>query len=336
MDSFIQIDIYTSSQAIDGITGALTEYGITGFIIQDSADFEDFLADKNANWDYVDDGLMGLKTVEPHITLYVHENAQGAEILAAIRGLVDGYARNNSDGYYGNIRMELANVREEDWANNWKKYYKPFRVGKSLVIKPSWEDFKPSDGDRILEIDPASTFGTGQHHTTKMVMETLEETVKGGERVLDLGCGSGILSIAALLLGAESAAMCDVFENAVKTASENVEKNGFGNYTAYCGNIIGDKRLRESIGSGYGVICANIVADVIIAMSPLFGEFIADGGRLIVSGIIDERADEVTSALSENGWNILSSKNEEGWNCFLLTRHSVSEVSEDVCTEIAN
>ena len=318
MDSFIQIDIYTSSQAIDGITGALAEYGITGFMIQDSADFEDFLADKNANWDYVDDELMGLKTVEPHITLYVHENAQGAETLAAIRGLVGGYKANNSDGYYGNIRIELANVKEEDWANNWKKYYKPFRVGKSLIIKPSWEDVEPKDGDRILEIDPASTFGTGQHHTTKMVMEMLEDIISGGERVLDLGCGSGILSIAALLLGAREVAICDIFENAVKTAAENIEKNKFTSFNAYCGNIIEDKALREKIGGGYDVICANIVADVIIAMSPLFEEFLNDGGKLMVSGVIDERVDEVTAALSENGWKVVNAKNEEGWNCILL------------------
>ncbi len=318
MDSFIQIDIYTSSQAIDGITGALAEYGITGVIIQDSADFEDFLADKNANWDYVDDELMGLKTVEPHITLYVHENAQGAETLAAIRGLVGGYKANNSDGYYGNIRIELANVKEEDWANNWKKYYKPFRVGKSLIIKPSWEDVEPKDGDRILEIDPASTFGTGQHHTTKMVMEMLEDVISGGERVLDLGCGSGILSIAALLLGAREVAICDIFENAVKTAAENIEKNKFTSFNAYCGNIIEDKALREKIGGGYDVICANIVADVIIAMSPLFEEFLNDGGKLMVSGVIDERVDEVTAALSENGWKVVNAKNEEGWNCILL------------------
>ncbi len=261
---------------------------------------------------------MGLKTVEPHITLYVHENAQGAETLAAIRGLVGGYKANNSDGYYGNIRIELANVKEEDWANNWKKYYKPFRVGKSLIIKPSWEDVEPKDGDRILEIDPASTFGTGQHHTTKMVMEMLEDVISGGERVLDLGCGSGILSIAALLLGAREVAICDIFENAVKTAAENIEKNKFTSFNAYCGNIIEDKALREKIGGGYDVICSNIVADVIIAMSPLFEEFLNDGGKLMVSGVIDERVDEVTAALSENGWKVVNAKNEEGWNCILL------------------
>ena len=318
MDSFIQIDIYTSSAAIDGLTGSLADRGVTGFVIRDSADFEDFLADKNANWDYVDDSLMGLKDAEPCVTVYVHDNAQGAETLASIKELVDGYAANNADGFYGNIRMELANVKEEDWANNWKQYYKPFRVGRSLIIKPSWEDVEPSAGDKILEIDPASTFGTGQHHTTKMVMETLEDVVKCGDRVLDLGCGSGILTIAAMLFGAAEATVCDIFENAVKTASENIENNHFRNFKAYCGNIVEDKELRGKIGDGYDVICANIVADVIIAMSGLFAEFIVEGGSLIVSGIIDERADEVKTALSENGWSAVSEKNEEGWRCILL------------------
>lgn len=320
MDNFIQIDIYTSSEAIDGITGALTERGITGFMIQDSADFEDFLEDKNSNWDYVDDSLMGLKTVEPHITVYVHDNAQGLEMLASIRELVRGYAENNADGFYGNIRLELANVKEEDWANNWKQYYKPFRVGRSLIVKPSWENVETGAGDRILEIDPASTFGTGQHYTTKMVMETLEDVVKSGDRVLDLGCGSGILTIAAMLFGAAEATICDIFENAVKTASENIENNGFTSFKAYCGNIIEDKKLRDEIGGGYDVICANIVADVIIGMSPLFEGFLKDGGRLVVSGIIDERADEVKSALAENGWKPVSEKSEDGWNCILLSR----------------
>lgn len=320
MDNFIQIDIYTASAAIDGITAALTDYGITGFIIQDSADFEDFLADKNANWDYVDDTLMGLRNAEPKITFYVHENAQGKETLEAVRELVERFSSQNADGFYGNLRMELCNVKEEDWANNWKKYYKPFRVGKSLIIKPTWEDVSAGDGDKILEIDPASTFGTGQHHTTKMVMETLEDVVKGGERVLDLGCGSGILTIASFLFGAREATVCDIFENAVKTASENIRSNGFTEFRALCGNIIEDERLRREIGGGYDIVCANIVADVIIGMSGFFGDFLSEDGVLIVSGIIDERADEVLRSLEENGFKAVSKKNEEGWNCILCKR----------------
>ena len=322
MDNFTQVDIYTSSAAIDGITSSLEDLGITGFVIQDSADFEDFLSDKNANWDYVDDELMGLKNVEPHITVYVHENAQGAEMLANIRALVEGYVRDNSDGFYGNIRLEFSNVKEEDWANSWKKYYKPFRVGKSFVVKPSWESAWIKDSYKVLEIDPASTFGTGQHYTTKMVMEMLEEVINGGERVLDLGCGSGILSIAALLLGASRATICDIFENAVRTASNNIINNGFTNFEAFCGNIIDDKKLRQKIGVGYDVICANIVADVIIGMSPLFSSFLKEGGCLIVSGIIDERLDEVMKALSDNGWTSVSAKNEDGWNAVLLRAYT--------------
>ncbi len=320
MDNFIQIDIYTASEAIDGITAALTDYGITGFIIQDSADFEDFLADKNANWDYVDDTLMGLKTAEPKITFYVHENAQGKETLEAVRELLARYSAQNEDGFYGNLRMELNNVKEEDWANNWKKYYKPFRVGKSLIIKPTWENVEAKDGDKILEIDPASTFGTGQHHTTKMVMETLEDVIKGGERVLDLGCGSGILTIASFLFGAKEATICDIFENAVKTASENIRSNGFSEFRALCGNIMEDEKLCREIGGGYDVICANIVADVIIGMSGLFGEFLAADGTLIVSGIIDERVSEVVGALKNSGLKPVLQKNEEGWNCLLYKR----------------
>ena len=315
----MQIDVYTKSEAVDVLVMRLSELGITGFVIHDSADFDEFLENKDANWDYVDDELMGLKTVPTHITLYLQDNPQGLETLTELKGALADFKVESSD-FYGSLEIKIDNVKEEDWANNWKQYYKPFNVGEKLIIKPSWENVENTGGRKILEIDPASTFGTGQHHTTKLVMERLEKIVNEGDRVLDLGCGSGILSIAALLFGAESAVMVDIFENAVKTAGENVEKNGFdkNRYMAYCGNVIEDSALRERIGGGYNVIAANIVADVIIAMSGLFGDFLAKDGTLIVSGIITERLPEVLTALEGNGFKVVSLSEEEGWNAIVL------------------
>ncbi len=315
----MQIDVYTKSEAVDVLVMRLSELGITGFVIHDSADFDEFLENKDANWDYVDDELMGLKTVPTHITLYLQDNPQGLETLTELKGALADFKAESPD-FYGSLEIKIDNVKEEDWANNWKQYYKPFNVGEKLIIKPSWENVENTGGRKILEIDPASTFGTGQHHTTKLVMERLEKIVNEGDRVLDLGCGSGILSIAALLFGAESAVMVDIFENAVKTAGENVEKNGFdkNRYMAYCGNVIEDSALRERIGGGYNVIAANIVADVIIAMSGLFGDFLAKDGTLIVSGIITERLPEVLTALEGNGFKVVSLSEEEGWNAIVL------------------
>ena len=317
--NFMQIDVYTKSEAVDVLVMRLSELGITGFVIHDSADFDEFLENKDANWDYVDDELMGLKTVPTHITLYLQDNPQGLETLTELKGALADFKAESPD-FYGSLEIKIDNVKEEDWANNWKQYYKPFNVGEKLIIKPSWENVENTGGRKILEIDPASTFGTGQHHTTKLVMERLEKIVNEDDRVLDLGCGSGILSIAALLFGAESAVMVDIFENAVKTAGENVEKNGFdkNRYTAYCGNVIEDSALRERIGGGYNVIAANIVADVIIAMSGLFGGFLAKDGTLIVSGIITERLPEVLTALEGNGFKVASLSEEEGWNAIVL------------------
>ena len=318
---FLKIDVYTKSQAVDVLVMQLSELGINGFEIHDSADFDEFLENKDANWDYVDDELMGLKTVPTHITLYLADDPQGLETLAELKGAVNSLFSAQPD-FYGDPDIHIGNVREEDWANNWKQYYKPFTVGEKLIVKPSWEDVPDAGGRKILEIDPASSFGTGQHHTTKMVMELLESVVKGGEKMLDLGCGSGILSIAGLLLGAESATMADIFENAVNTAAENVAKNGFDSsrYRAFRGNVIDDAELRAKIGTGYNIITANIVADVIIAMSPIFGSFLAADGTLIVSGIIDERLDEVLAALKANSFRVTAQKNAEGWNAIVLNR----------------
>lgn len=318
---FQKIDIYTQSEAIYPLTTMLSELGITGFEIHDAADFQEFMENKEMNWDYIDDDLMDLKNVKTHVTLYLQQNEQGTEMFTALQGVLDEIKAKDDENFYGTLQIETDKVNEEDWANSWKKYYKPFNVGEKLIIKPTWEQVVDTCGRKILEIDPASSFGTGQHHTTRLVMEILEGQIKGGEKLLDLGCGSGILSIAALLLGAETVTMTDVFQNAVNTASENVEQNGFdkSRYTAFCGNIADSPDLRRQIGDGFDIITANIVADVIISMAPFFRGFLKEHGTLIISGIITQRLDEVKAALHENDITIESITEKEDWNALLCT-----------------
>ncbi len=319
--NWTEVSIFTSTEGIEPVCGRLLGVGVTGFVIRDAKDFEDFLNDKTGNWDYIDDDLMNLKDCETTVTFYLADNSQGADMLAMVRSEMAELKNMDEENTFGRLEVALANVKEEDWANNWKQYFKPIEIGSKLLIKPSWEDYDGRDGRTVLEIDPASSFGTGQHNTTRLVLEFIEENMQQGAKVLDLGCGSGILSIAALLLGAERATAVDIDLNSVKIARENAGKNNIPpeKYSAHCGNIVTDSALRSEIGSGYDLITANIVADVIIAMSGLFREFLKDGGKLIVSGIITERSDEVLQKLDECGFRLVTLKESEGWAAALLT-----------------
>lgn len=317
-----EITIQTETPAVDALCAMLTDYGVKGFSIQDKESFQEFLDDKEGKWDYIEEDLMQLKDCDTKITFYLPEDAQGTEQFLGIRALLDSLRNGENAELFGSLAVTVGNVREEDWANNWKQYFKPLPVGEKLMIKPSWETVDP-DGRIILEIDPASSFGTGQHHTTRLCLELAETILNQNDRVLDLGCGSGILSIGCMLLGAESATAVDIVDNSVRTAVENAEKNHIDStkYTAYCGDIISDTALREQIGTGYDLICANIVADVLIAMSDLFGGFLKDRGYLIVSGIITERADEVLNVLTAKGFEKISVQEKEGWCAALLRKN---------------
>lgn len=271
-----EVNIYTSAEGIELICAKLMDIGIKGFVIKDSADFNEFLENKNGQWDYIDEDLMGLADCETCITVYLPENNQGADMLTSIKNMLADVKKSDTDGVYGRLEAELASIREEDWANNWKQYFKPFTIGEKLAVKPSWEDYSGDDGRKILEIDPASSFGTGQHHTTRLCLELLEKSVREGDKILDMGCGSGILSIAAMLLGAESAAAVDIEENAAATAQENARKNNIADevYKTYFGNILADEALADKIDDKYDIITANIVADVLIAMKDYFVRYL--------------------------------------------------------------
>ncbi len=310
-----EVNIYTTADGIELLCSKLTDIGIKGFVIKDSKDFKEFLENKNGQWDYIDDDLMGLADCETCITVYLPCNDQGADMLNSVRAMLAEMKSSDTEGAYGRLEAELASIREEDWANNWKQYFKPLKVGDTLVIKPSWEEYDDAGERIILEIDPASSFGTGQHHTTRLCLEILEGCVKEGDRILDLGCGSGILSIAAILLGAENAVAVDIDENAAATAKENAIKNHIPaeNYKTYFGNILSDEKLAAEIDGQYDIITANIVADVLIAMKDYFKRYLRDGGYLIVSGIIEERMEEVLSAIEECGFTRLGVNIKEGW-----------------------
>ncbi|MBQ8569477.1 MAG: 50S ribosomal protein L11 methyltransferase [Oscillospiraceae bacterium] len=315
--NWIEVNVYTTTEGIEPVCGCLLGVGITGFAIRDAQDFEDFLNDKTGNWDYIDDDLMNLKDCETCVTVYLADNNQGADMLAALKDEMARLKERDTADAFGRLAVELANVREEDWANNWKKYFKPLTVGEKLLIKPSWEEYDNRDGRTVLEIDPASSFGTGQHNTTQLCLELTEKYITDKCRMLDIGCGSGILSIAGLLLGAEEACAVDIDSNSVRIAAENAEKNNIPKekYAAYCGNILTDKELcsRISEKGEYQLITANIVADVLIAMAPLFGDFLTADGIFIISGIIIERCEEVLDAMKAQGYTQLELRDSNGW-----------------------
>lgn len=311
-----ELNIYTTTEGIDLICSRLMDIGVKGFAIKDAEDFNEFLENKNGKWDYIDEDLLGLSDCETCITIYLPNNNQGAEMLISVNAMLKEMKAADTENVFGRLETDFSSIREEDWANNWKQYFKPLKIGNKLLIKPSWEDYK-ADGDEriILEIDPASSFGTGQHHTTRLCLELLENSIEKGDELLDMGCGSGILSIGAMLLGAEDAVAVDIDENAAATAAENAAKNNIpaDKYHTYYGNILGDEALADEIDFKYDIITANIVADVLIAMKDYFVRYLRDGGTLIVSGIIEERMDEVIDALVSVGFKEPVVNVKEGW-----------------------
>lgn len=309
--NWIETKIYTSTIGIDSVTGILLNIGISGFVIEDAKDFENFLQDTEIYWDYVEEDLMSLKNQETCITIYLAENMQGFEMLNLIKQEMATLKDSNQD--FGRLDVVCTNVKEEDWENNWKQYFKPFKVGEKLVIKPSWETFEQSTNRIILEIDPSSSFGTGTHETTKLCLEILEKYIKPNDTILDVGTGSGILSVASLLLGAKNVVAIDIDENSVKIARENLEKNNLTDFSLHCGNIVENTSLRSEISGKYDIVVANIVADVIIAMSDILYENVNHGGILITSGIIKERYSQVEQTLLNKGFNLLEMNENNDW-----------------------
>ncbi len=298
---WIQVAINTTHEGVETLTSALEDIGIRGFEIEDSADFDEFMQSEFPYRDYVDDDLIKEKAdTNVRVKIYVSGNEAGHEQLLSVRELLSSLS---SDETLGTLELSFETMNEEDWSENWKQFFHPLKIGERVLIRPEWEECENEDGRVVFTINPGMSFGTGSHATTQLCLEAIEEYTKNGDTILDLGCGSGILSIVACLLGAERATAMDIDKNAVDIACRNAELNGVfsDKFEAMAGNIIDDEALRARFSSEkYDIVAANIVSDVIIGISPFVADFVKDDGIFIASGIITDRLDEVLGYIKEN------------------------------------
>lgn len=321
---FRKIRISTTEIGIELLSAELLELGITGFEVDDQNGFEEFLEDKRVPWDYVDESLLQKRNSGFGITVYLCENEQGDGQLDKIKELC--LLHSEEKELYGDLEISESEVCEEDWANNWKQYFKPLKIGEKILIKPSWETVSTEDEEKykIVTLDPGSSFGTGQHETTRLCLEILQNKVKENAKILDMGCGSGILTIASLLLGAKSAVGVDIDQNACDIARENLFDNGFGKECTkiLCGDATSDNSLYTEIceNGPYDLILANIVADVLCAMTGLFTECLAKDGVLIASGILGERVTQVRNAFEKAGLKVAEEKIDNEWSAITVVR----------------
>lgn len=306
--TWLEVTLETTGAALEDVAARLTMNGANGIVIEDEEDFHAFLEQNRQYWDYVDDALMERMKGAARIKFYVTEDEDGQKQLDAwTKGLET-------------LERTTASLREEDWATSWQKYYKPMAVGQRTYIVPEWEkDVPVPEGRTALYLNPGLIFGTGSHASTRLCLEGIEKYSRENGRVLDLGCGSGILSIAALLLGGSIAVGVDIDPKAVNVAYENAAMNGIekDRYTVLAGDVIGDAGLSARLRTErYHLVLANIVADVIIPLSAHALDFLTVDGIFLCSGIISHRADEVCAALEKNGLAVLERMEQDGWVAF--------------------
>ena len=300
---YIEVIVDTPPEALDLRCEEMSTMGVGGFVIENEADFHDFLENNRQYWDYVDQELSDQYAGVSRIKCYLTDDEDCRASLRQIRAA------------YGDV--QISYVEDSDWENNWREFYKPLEIGDKLVVVPEWEAI-PEGGRLPLLLDPGLIFGTGSHATTRMCLAALEDYVLPGIRVLDLGCGSGILGIGALVLGADFCLGCDIDPKAPDVVMSNAALNGIGpeRMNACAGDILSDASLRRRFGTGYQLVLANIVADVIIPLSAHVPGFLSPDGVFICSGIIEGRQEEVRAAIERSGLRITAHRCEEEWHCF--------------------
>lgn len=299
-----QLNIHGRTEDLDTLT-AIVSMIDESMMITDMSDAESL---SGIYGNLVDEEILTADKSHVTVSIFIPEEENVAEKRAF---LAERFRAENIP-----VTYSVSGIGEEDWAESWKQYYHPLQFG-SITVVPAWQtDYTPRDGERIVWMDPGMAFGTGTHETTRLILNLLEDNITGGERVLDVGTGSGILAIAASRLGVASVDACDLDPDAVKNARENVEKNCVSNVRCFVSDLLS----AVPTGEKYDFVMANIVADILLLLIPRVGTYMKDGARLIVSGIIEESRDRVAAALEEYGFRILASPKENDWNAFLAEK----------------
>ena len=312
--TYLEITVTTTARNIEATAAALTAGGFSELVIEDQNEFESFLEENRACWDYIDEELQQKLQGLSCIKLYLEDTDKAG--LSRLEALVARLG----------LEMSVATLAEENWEESWKDNYPPQPVGETLVVLPYWLADADIEGRTPIILDPGLTFGTGAHPSTQLVLETMEDAVKTGAKCLDLGSGSGILSIAALRLGAETAVGVDIDPKAEDIARENAAYNGFSApaFTALTGNVTRDTALMDKLSrDSYDVVLVNIVADVIIGLAPVLPKFMGENTTLICSGILDTRLPDVMAALEQAGLTVTVTKAKEDWRCVSAKRRTL-------------
>ena len=314
--AWLELTIETASAGIEDVAAALTAGGFSDLLMEDQQEFESFLEDNRAYWDYIDESLQQKLSGLSQIKLYLEDSDEAG--LAKVKALLKTQKEKDTQNRLGSLELTVAALPDTDWSESWKDNYPPQILGEKLIVLPYWLADTDTQGRLPVILDPGLTFGTGAHPSTQMVMEAMEQTIKPGAVCVDLGSGSGILSIAALRLGAKSAIGVDIDPKAEDIARENCGYNGFEApaFTAFTGNVLTDKPLMDRLcAEEFDVVLVNIVADVIVALSPVLPRLMNEKSKLICSGILENRLADVTAALEQAGLTVTKIRQKEEWRC---------------------
>ncbi|MBR4411126.1 MAG: 50S ribosomal protein L11 methyltransferase [Firmicutes bacterium] len=318
---YIQADIHVNREGIEPVLTALMNVDIMDTVVEDPADIADLLdKDQDWEWDYVDDSVIEMQNAEPKVTVYMEDDEEGRRKLAALQGAIEELKTDAAAGAYGEdvdlgpLTVDVYVEDDSEWKDNWKEFFKPKKVGKRIVVKPTWYDYEKEEGDLVIEIDPGMAFGTGTHETTSLCLRLMEDYMADGDKVLDVGCGSGILAIAGALLGSPEVLGVEIDPVAVEIAQENLELNGV---TDVARAQYGD--LTKGIDFKAEIVVANLMADLVMMLSADVAKHILPGGKYISSGILVEKRDQVAAVIRDCGFDIVEIREDGMWCAIVAT-----------------